>query len=196
MSDLPDVPVQFAEAGEGPFRPYLRDANTLGRPWARPGTPGLEHRIGGLEKSDGTGNVDYDAANHEHMIRTRAEKVERVGRDFPATEVVGPETGDLLVLGWGGTFGAIRSAVLRAHEQGLSVAHAHLRLLNPLPADLEGILGRYRSILIPELNTGQLLQLVRSRFLVDAVGFNKVQGRPFTVEEIEDRIGKLLEVAK
>jgi 2-oxoglutarate ferredoxin oxidoreductase subunit alpha len=196
VSDLPEVPVAFAEAGEGGFRPYLRNPSTLGRPWARPGTPGLEHRIGGLEKSDGTGNVDYDPGNHEHMIRLRAEKVERVARDFPATEVVGPESGELLILGWGGTFGAIRSAVLRCHGKGLPVAHAHLRLLNPFPSDLGEILGRYRSVLIPELNTGQLLQLVRSRYLIDAMGYNKVQGRPFTVEEIQDRIEKLLEVAK
>jgi len=211
VADLPEIPVTFASegggagggaadgagdgagAGDGDFLPYSRDPETLARPWARPGTPGLEHRTGGLEKQDGTGNVSYDAANHEHMIRTRAEKVERVARDIPPLEVFGPERGDLLIVGWGSTYGAIRGAVEAAHQDNLEVAQVHLRHLNPLPADLGDILGRYRTVLVPEMNTGQLLMLLRAKYLVDAVGLNKLQGRPFSVEEILDRSRELLE---
>ncbi len=193
VSDLPEIPVTFAaENGDG-FMPYRRDPETLARPWARPGTPGLEHRIGGLEKQDVTGNVSYDAANHEHMIRTRAEKVARVARDIPPTEVFGPESGELLLVGWGSTYGAIRGAVEAAHRDGLDVAQVHLRHLNPLPPDLGDILKRYRRVLVPEMNTGQLLMLLRAKYLVDAQGLNKIQGRPFSVDEILDGSRRVLE---
>jgi 2-oxoglutarate ferredoxin oxidoreductase subunit alpha len=165
----------------------------LARPWAVPGTPGLEHRIGGLEKTDGSGNVSYDPHNHAHMVRTRAAKVEAVTRDIPSLEVFGPEHGDLLVLGWGGTYGAIHGAVRRALDKKLTVAQAHLRYLNPFPSNLGEVLGRYKAILIPELNTGQLSLLIRARFLVDTVGLNKVEGRPFGTEEILDRIEAIVE---
>ena len=193
VEDLPEIPVSFVPPGAADFQPYRRDPETLARPWARPGTPGLEHRIGGLEKEDGTGNVSYDAANHEHMVETRAEKVARVAREIPPTEVFGPAEGDVLVLGWGSTYGAIRGAVIRAQRRGWSVAHAHLRYLNPFPPDLEEILGRYRRVLIPEMNTGQLRLLIRGRFLRDAVGLDKVEGKPFLVEDILAGIEPLVE---
>ena len=173
------------------FRPYARDPETLARPWVRPGTPGLEHRVGGLEKEDGTGNVSYDPENHERMVRLREEKVQRIVREVPDLVPDGPEEGDLLVVGWGSTHGAIHSAVRRAREQGLKVAHVHLRHLNPLPANLGAVVRRYRRVLVPENNRGQLLLLLRARFLVDAVGLNKVQGLPFRVREILARIREL-----
>jgi 2-oxoglutarate ferredoxin oxidoreductase subunit alpha len=194
VEDLPRIAVEFAPGRkDGDFHPYERDPETLARAWALPGTPGLEHRIGGLEKSDVTGNVSYDPANHEHMIHLRAEKVARVAREIPPTEVFGPEKGDLLVLGWGSTYGAIRGAVEESHERGLSVAHAHLRFLNPLPEDLPEVVARYRTVLVPEMNTGQLLLLIRGKYLVDAIGLNKVKGKPFTVNEIMGRVETLLE---
>ena len=193
VTDLPEIELHFAEARDGEFRAYLRDAETLARPWARPGTAGLEHRIGGLEKTDASGAVDYDPANHEHMVRTRAEKVARVSADIPRTEVFGKPNGKLLVLGWGGTYGAIRGAVSRALDEGLSVAQVHLRHLNPMPSDLEEILSNYDQIIIPELNTGQLRTLIRSTYLLDVKGFNKIQGRPFSVDEILELIKKTLE---
>jgi 2-oxoglutarate ferredoxin oxidoreductase subunit alpha len=189
VEDLPPIEPRFAAPGNGGgFLPYRRDPRTLARDWALPGTPGLEHRIGGLEKTDGTGNVSYDPQNHEHMVRTRLAKVERVAEDIPPLEVFGAESGDLLVVGWGGTFGAIHGAVRRAVNDGLLVGQIHLRHLFPFPANLGEILGRFKTVLVPELNTGQLLLLLRARFLVDAIGLNKVQGRPFTVEEIQERI--------
>jgi len=175
--------------------PYKRDPETLSRPWAVPGTPGLEHRIGGLEKADVTGNVNYEPANHEHMIRTRAEKVARVVAEIPPTKMYGAEKAKLLVVGWGGTYGAIHSAVRNMVEHGFPVAQIHLRHLNPLPPDLEDILRRHEKILIPELNTGQLRFLIRNQFLIDAEGLNKIQGRPLAVEEIEERIEAMLEGA-
>jgi 2-oxoglutarate ferredoxin oxidoreductase subunit alpha len=195
LEDLPTFTAEYARSRDGqPFHPYLRDPETLARPWARPGTPGLEHRIGGLEKTDVTGNVDYDPINHEFMVRTRAAKVDGVARDIPPIEVHGARSGDLLVLGWGGTFGAIRGALNRLLDQGLSVGHCHLRHLNPLPSDLGEVLNQYRTVVIPELNSGHLLKVIRAKYLIDAVGLNKIQGKPFTVEEIMDRIEKLLEV--
>jgi len=192
VAKLPEVPVAFRTDAEG-FFPYLRDPETLARPWAIPGTPGLEHRIGGLSKEDVTGNISYAPANHEQMIRTRARKIETITHEIPPTEVYGAAAGDLLLLGWGSTYGAIRQAVRELQREGTKrIAHAHLRYLNPLPADLEQILGRYRRVLVPECNMGQLLQVVRARFLVDAIGFNKVQGRPFKVSEIVERAKKLL----
>jgi len=188
---LPDVPVAFRTEPSG-FFPYLRDEETLSRPWVIPGTPGLEHRIGGLEKEYLTGNVSYAPTNHEQMMRVRARKVAGIVREIPPTEVFGPSEGDLLLVGWGSTFGSIRQAVGQLQRAGHRVAHVHLRHLNPLPADLEEILGRYRRILVPEINLGQLVRLLRTEYLVDAIGFNKVQGRPFKVAEIAGRCLKLL----
>src|SRR5262249_20930696 len=155
-----------------------RDEKTLARPWAIPGTKGLEHRIGGLEKEDVTGNVSYDPLNHDKMVRLRAAKVAGIVQDIPDLEVFGKSSGDLLVLGWGGTYGAITSAVEKLQAEGLSVSSAHLRYLNPFPKNLGEILGRFEKVLIPELNLGQLSLLIRAKYLVDAKSFNKVQGKP------------------
>jgi 2-oxoglutarate ferredoxin oxidoreductase subunit alpha len=191
-ASLPAIPVQFRTDPHG-FYPYLRDEATLSRPWVVPGTPGLEHRIGGLEKEYLTGHVSYAPTNHEQMIRVRARKIAGIAREIPPTEVAGPPEGDLLVLGWGSTYGALREAVRQLGAAGHRVAHAHLRYLNPLPADLGDLLGRYRRVLVPEMNLGQLLRLVRAEYLVDAIGFNKIQGRPFKVAEITARCLKLLD---
>ncbi|HEX9941279.1 MAG TPA: 2-oxoacid:acceptor oxidoreductase subunit alpha [Thermoanaerobaculia bacterium] len=193
VEDLPDLRIEFRTDPEG-FLPYLRDPETLARPWAIPGTPGLEHRIGGLEKEDVTGNVSYDPANHERMVRLRAEKVERIANDIPEVEVVGdPAGGELLVLGWGSTAGAITGAVNSARRMGLSVSRAHLRHLNPFPKNLGEVLARFRNVLIPEMNLGQLSLLVRARYLKDAISFSKVKGQPFTRQEILDKIQQILE---
>ncbi len=172
------------------FLPYKRD-DRLVRPWAIPGTPGLEHRIGGLEKEDVTGNVNYEGDNHEHMVRTRAQKIANIANEIPLLEVNGPATGDLLVIGWGGTYGSITTAVQRAQARGLKVAHAHLRYLNPMPRNIGEVLKRYKKVLVPELNAGQLCRLLRAEFLVDAVSLSKVKGKPFLVGEIETKIGEM-----
>ncbi len=169
-----------------PFMPYARDKN-LARPWALPGTPGLMHRVGGLEKQDGTGNVSYDPDNHQHMVDTRAKKVERVAESIADVEVFGKSKGTL-VLSWGGTYGACRTAVKTALEAGVEVGHVHLRWINPFPANLEKVLGQYDNVVIPELNTGQLRLLIKDKFLVNAIGLNKVKGKPFHVSEIVDKI--------
>ena len=187
---LPALEVHFRTEQEG-FFPYLRDPATLARPWVRPGTPGLEHRIGGIEKQDVTGNISYDPDNHDHMVRTRAEKVRRVGQEIPPTSINGPATGDLLVVGWGGTYGSITAAVERAQAAGKSVASIHLRHLNPLPPDLGHILREYRKVLVPEINSGQLVRVLRAEYLVDAVGFNRVRGLPLASEDILDAINQL-----
>jgi 2-oxoglutarate ferredoxin oxidoreductase subunit alpha len=187
---LPPLDVTFRAETEG-FFPYLRDPATLARPWVRPGTPGLEHRIGGIEKQDVTGNISYDPENHDHMVRTRAEKVRRVGQEIPPTSINGPATGDLLVVGWGGTYGSITAAVERAQAGGQSVASIHLRHLNPLPPDLGHILREYRKVLVPEINSGQLVRVLRAEYLVDAVGFNRVRGLPLASEDILDAINQL-----
>jgi 2-oxoglutarate ferredoxin oxidoreductase subunit alpha len=192
IGDLPSIAVPNATAGEGPFRPYQRDPETLARPWAVPGTAGLEHRIGGLEKADVTGNVSYDPDNHHRMQLLRAAKVAGIAKDIPPLEVFGPSSGDLLILGWGSTYGAIRSAVERLHADGRSVAHAHLRHLNPFPANTEDVLRGYRRVLIPEVNLGQLLMLVRARYLIDAVGYNRVRGKPFRIAEILSEAERIL----
>ncbi len=166
------------------FQPYARDEVTLARPWVRPGTPGLEHRIGGLEKQHKTGGISYDAKNHDHMVRLRSEKVARIAQDIPPLHVEGPERGDLLVVGWGSTYGAITQAAATLRERGRSVASVHLRHLNPLPRDLGDVLKRYKRVVIPEMNLGQLSLLVRSRTLVDVRGINKVEGKPFRVSEL------------
>jgi 2-oxoglutarate ferredoxin oxidoreductase subunit alpha len=187
---LPPIDVSFRTETEG-FFPYLRDPATLARPWVQPGTPGLEHRIGGIEKQDVTGNISYDPDNHDHMVRTRAEKVRRVGQEIPPTSINGPGTGDLLVVGWGGTYGSITAAVERAQAVGKSVGSVHLRHLNPLPPDLGHILREYRKVLVPEINSGQLVRVLRAEYLVDAVGFNRVRGLPLASEDILDAINQL-----
>ena len=192
VADLAKIEIKHPQATEGEeFQPYARDER-LARPWALPGTPGLEHRLGGLEKQDITGNVSYDPDNHQHMTDVRQQKVDNIADAIPEQAVVGPENGDLLVVSWGGTFGACTTAVERCQREGLSVAHAHLRYLNPFPRNLGDLLSRYQRILVPELNMGQLRAILRAKFLVDAEGLNKVQGKPFAVTEIVDKIKTLL----
>jgi 2-oxoglutarate ferredoxin oxidoreductase subunit alpha len=191
LEGLPDlrVPNRTERAG---FYPYERDPETLARPWAVPGTPGLEHRIGGLEKLDVLGTISYDPDNHHQMQLLRAEKVARIARDIPPLEVFGPPEGELLILGWGSTYGAIRSAVERLQEQGRKVAHAHMRHLNPFPTNTGDVVRAYNRVLIPELNMGQLRMLIRSMFLVDAEGFNLVRGKPFQISEIQAKAEQVL----
>ena len=189
--DLPPIPVTFRTDPEN-FLPYGRDPVTLARPWVRPGTPGLEHRIGGLEKQDGTGNVNYEPENHEKMVRLRAAKVEAVANDIPDAVPEGDPGGDLLLVGWGSTYGSIATAVAAQRKKGRKIGHLHLRHLNPLPRNTGDVLKRYRKVLVPELNMGQLRWLLRARFLVDAQGLNKVQGKPFKQVEIETRIEEVL----
>lgn len=195
VSELPKIEVHFRTDPEG-FQPYLRDPETLSRPWVRPGTPNLEHRVGGLAKEDGTGHVSYDPVNNEKMVRLRAEKVARVAMDIPSTEIQGDPSGKLLVIGWGSTFGSIVEAVERLRAQGKSVSHVHLRYLNPLPSDLREIIRRFEKVLVPELNMGQLLKLLRAEYLVDAKGMNKIQGQPFKVRELMDKMQEVLEERK
>ena len=191
---IPSIPVQFATEPEG-FQPFARNADGA-RPWALPGTAGLEHRIGGLEKSAGSGNVSYDSLNHERMTRARAEKVQRVADSYSPCEVFGDHDGDLLVVSWGGTLGAVREAVLQARAAGSHhIGHLHLRHLNPLPNDLGEILTRYRRVLAPELNSGQLAQLLRARYLVDVQTCSKMQGQPFYVHELLAAITAQLEIS-
>ncbi len=184
-------PVVMRTEAEG-YEPYARDPETLARAWVAPGTPGLEHRIGGLEKEDVTGSISYSPANHERMQHLRAEKVARIVQDVPPVEVDGPDRGDVLVVGWGSTAGAIASAVEDLRADGHSVSFAHLRWLNPLPANLGDVLRRFRRVLVPELNAGQLALLLRAKYLVDAESLTKVQGQPFKVSEIRDRILAML----
>ncbi len=193
VETLPDISVPFTTGpnAEGMFMPYLRDPATLSRPWAIPGVPGLEHRIGGLEKEDGSGNVSYDPENHERMTELREDKVRRVAQDIPPIDITADADADLLVLGWGSTYSAILAGVRRARRQGAKVARAHLRHLNPFPPNLGEVLARYPNVLIPELNRGQLSRLVRAEFLTPAVGLHKVQGQPFKASEIEAKIMEL-----
>ncbi len=191
LAGMPDISVENA-TDPGTFRPYLRDPDTLARPWAIPGTPGLEHRIGGLEKADITGNVSYDPDNHHRMQTLRAAKVAGIADDIRPLDVFGPDHGDLLILGWGSTYGAIRSAVERLTADGKSVAHAHLRHLNPFPENTGEVLGRYRRVLIPEVNLGQLLMLIRARYLIDAIGYDRVRGKPFRISEIVAEADRIL----
>ena len=194
VSKLPDISTEFATQPnvDGGFMPYQRDPATLARAWAIPGTPGLEHRIGGLEKEDVTGNVSYDPENHDHMVRLRAQKVAGIAADIPELEVDDPDGATLLVLGWGGTYGPIQSAARRLRKQGKKVAQAHLTHLNPFPRNLGEVLGRYDKVLVPEMNLGQLLKLVRAEFLVDAVGYNRVRGLPFRSDELAEAIEAML----
>jgi 2-oxoglutarate ferredoxin oxidoreductase subunit alpha len=191
LSELPEIPVKFATDPDT-FLPYRRDPRTLARLWAIPGTPGLEHRIGGLEKEDETGNVSYDPLNHEKMVRLRAEKVARIADDIPELTVMGPATGKVLVLGWGSTQGSIASAVEKVQSRGAAVSCAHLRHLNPFPRNLGEVLRRFEKVLVPELNLGQLRFMIRGHFLVDAAGLNKVQGKPFKISEIVAKIEEML----
>jgi 2-oxoglutarate ferredoxin oxidoreductase subunit alpha len=193
--ELPEIKVALRTDPKGYF-PYLREPETLARPWAIPGTPGLEHRIGGLEKEYLTGNVSYAPANHEQMVRVRARKIAGIVREIPPSEIIGPPQGDLLVVGWGSTYGAIESATRALREEGHKVSHLHLRFLNPLPADLGDILQRFKQVLVPELNMGQLVRLLRAEYLVDAVGLNKIQGQPFKVSEIIAKATRMLETTR
>ncbi len=191
VASLPPIDVEFAKHPNGPdgtFLPYMRNVDTFARPWALPGTPGLEHRIGGLEKEAITGNVSYDPANHQLMTDSRAWKIANIANDIPEIVVQGDTDAKILVLGWGSTFGSIRAAARRARLEGRKVATAHLRYINPMPRNLHSVLRSYDKILIPELNTGQLLKLIRAEFLIDVVGLNKVAGEPFKISEITDKI--------
>jgi 2-oxoglutarate ferredoxin oxidoreductase subunit alpha len=191
VSELPDMRVTYRTDPEG-FMPYARDPKTLARPWAVPGTPGLEHRIGGLEKQDVTGNVNYEPLNHEHMVRIRAAKVDAIVQDVPDVNPAGDPEGDLVLVGWGSTYGSITAALRAVRGKGLRVGHIHLRHLNPLPRNLGEVLGRYGKVLVPEMNMGQLLMVLRAKYLVDAIGLNKIQGKPFKQSEIEASIHEVL----
>ncbi|RYZ21588.1 MAG: 2-oxoglutarate ferredoxin oxidoreductase subunit alpha, partial [Sphingobacteriales bacterium] len=194
-ADLKEIEVSFKKGldpEEPKFLPYLRDEKLV-RPWAVPGTPGLEHRIGGLEKEDVTGNVSYDADNHQHMVKVRQAKVDRIAEYIPLQTLDnGPETGDVLVLGWGSTYGAIKSAVAELLAEGKQVAHAHLRYMRPFPRNLGEMLRSYKHVLIPEINNGQLIKIIRDEFLVDARGFNKIKGVPITRTELVHAVKELI----
>jgi 2-oxoglutarate/2-oxoacid ferredoxin oxidoreductase subunit alpha len=191
--EIPDIPVQFA-TDPTDFKPYRRNPDTLARPWAIPGTPGLEHRIGGLEKQDVSGNINYEPLNHENMVRIRAAKVAGIVQDIPDAVPAGDQEGDLLIVAWGSTHGSITAAVKVQRAHGRRIGHLHLRYLNPLPANLAQVFKRYKKILVPELNMGQLLWVLRAKYLIDAVGLNKIQGRPFKQAELEQKIEELLGV--
>jgi 2-oxoglutarate ferredoxin oxidoreductase subunit alpha len=190
---LPQFSIKHPEAlqPDQTFKPYARDER-LARPWAIPGTPGLMHRIGGLEKQDITGNVNYEPANHEHMVHLRARKVALVADDIPPQEIDGPASGKLLVISWGGTYGACATGVRKVRDAGGSVSHVHLRYLNPFPSNLGDIVRRFDKVLVPELNRGQLRMLIRAEFLVDAIGLNRIQGKPFSVREVVEKIEQVL----
>ena len=194
VNTLPDMETRILKKKEG-FAPFNHGNPDLARPWALPGTPGMEHRIGGLEKWEETGHVSYDPENHQKMVELRQEKVDIIARDLPPAKPFGKESGDLLVIGWGGTHGALRSAVETAQSEGMSVSHLHLRHLNPLPQNLGEILVKFQKVMIAELNLGQLANIIRAKFLVDAVGLNKVQGKPFTQTEVFNKITELVKGA-
>jgi len=193
VGSLPDISTTFATQADGEFMPYARDPETLSRPWALPGTPGLEHRIGGLEKADVTGSISYDPDNHDLMTRLRAAKVAGIANDIPLLEVDDPDGADTLVLGWGSTYGPIGAAVKRVRREGVKIARTHLHYLNPFPRNTGEVLRRYDKILVPEMNLGQLLKLVRAEFLVDAVGYNRVRGLPFKASELAEAIVAVVE---
>src|SRR5580658_5451159 len=192
VAELPQIPVVFETNPEG-FLPYKRNPSTLARPWAIPGTSGLEHRVGGIEKQDVTGNINYEPLNHEHMVRTRAEKVEGIAQDIPEVVPEGDQSGDLLIVAWGSTAGPITAAMKPMREKGHRIGHVHLRYLNPLPRNLGDILKRYKKVLVPEMNMGQLSMILRAKFLVDAESYGKIQGKPFKQSEIEAKIEELLD---
>jgi 2-oxoglutarate ferredoxin oxidoreductase subunit alpha len=193
--DLKAIPVTFAkerDEADAKFLPYKRD-NNLVRPWAIPGTKGLEHRIGGLEKEDNTGNISYDADNHEHMVKIREAKVEKIAEMIPLQSLdSGPESGDLLVIGWGSTYGAIKSAVIELQAKGHSVAHAHVRYLRPFPSNLGEMMRKYKKVLIPEINNGQLVKIIRDKYMIDAIAYNKIKGVPITSSELIELISGML----
>jgi 2-oxoglutarate ferredoxin oxidoreductase subunit alpha len=200
VADLPAIDVEFARTpnhfdvdGTPSFWPYARDPATLARPWAIPGTAGLEHRLGGIEKADGSGDVSYDPDNHEKMVELRAAKVAGIAADIAPVVVDDPGGAELLVLGWGSTYPANTAAVKRIRARGMNAAQAHLTHLNPFPANLGDVLGRYRRVLVPENNLGQLAALLRSKYLVDAVTLSGLQGRPFRIGEVERAIADLLD---
>ena len=194
VKDLDPIEVKFAKntKSKNVFLPYERDEETLSRPWAIPGTPGLEHRVGGLEKAENTGHVSYDPDNHHRMVELRQEKVNRIQNDISKTEVFGDKNGDVLIISWGGTYGSCRSAVETLHEEGKSVAHAHLRWISPLPKDLGEIIIKFKNVLVPEINMGQLIKLIRSEYLVDAKGLNQVTGRPISATRIIENVNQLI----
>jgi 2-oxoglutarate/2-oxoacid ferredoxin oxidoreductase subunit alpha len=195
VANLPDISPHLRTNPEG-FLPYSRDEVTLARPWAIPGTPGLEHRIGGLEKKNLAGSIDYSPKNHDLMTHLRADKIAGIVHDIPLAEVDGNQSGDVLVVGWGSTYGAIRTAVQRHRSRGNSVSHLHLRYISPLQMNVGEILSRFKTILVPELNLGQLIKILRSNYLVPAIGFNKIMGLPFQSEEIEVKIDEILQGKK
>jgi 2-oxoglutarate ferredoxin oxidoreductase subunit alpha len=172
--------------------PYARDEETLSRPFAIPGTPGLEHRVGGIEKQHLTGNVNYDPENHHFMVKLRQEKVDRAANDIPPIEIFGEKTGKVLVLGWGSTYGSITSAVEKLQREGKPVSSAHLRYLNPFPKNLGEVLQGFETVIVPEMNLGQLSTMIRAKYLVDAVPFSKVKGRPFQIREIVGKVEEYL----
>jgi 2-oxoglutarate ferredoxin oxidoreductase subunit alpha len=191
VEEIPGITVQFA-SDPNDFHPYKRHPETLARPWAIPGTPGLEHRIGGLEKQDVTGNVNYEPLNHENMVRIRAAKIEAITQDVPNVMPSGDPEGDLLIVSWGSTYGSITQSVKAQREKGRKIGHLHLRYLNPLPGNVGDILKRYKKVLVPELNMGQLLWVLRAKYLVNAIGLNKIQGRPFKQSELDQKIEEVL----
>jgi 2-oxoglutarate/2-oxoacid ferredoxin oxidoreductase subunit alpha len=194
-ADLPPIHVKFKTElghGEDKFQPYQRDENLV-RPWALPGTPGLEHRIGGLEKENISGNVSYDPENHQLMVKIRQEKVDRIANSIPEQTIDnGPDSGDVLVLGWGSTYGVIKASVEELVNEGKSVSHAHLRYLRPFPRNLGELLRRFKTVLIPEINNGQLIKIIRDQYLLDAKGYNKIMGVPITKTELREAILKEL----
>jgi 2-oxoglutarate ferredoxin oxidoreductase subunit alpha len=193
LDKLPKIEVIHPKAGKDRFYPYTRNPETLARLWAKPGTPGLEHRIGGLEKADVTGNVSYDPDNHEKMVNLRAEKIRRIAQDIPEAAVRGPASGKLLVVGWGSPFGTIYQAITELEQEGAKASHVHLNYLNPFPKNLGETLGRFEKILVPELNSGHLLMLLRNQFPgIKAFGYNRVRGVPFQVAEVKDKIREML----
>jgi len=191
VDEIPGITVHFATDPRD-FHPYKRHPETLARPWAIPGTPGLEHRIGGLEKQDVTGNVNYEPLNHENMVRIRAAKIDAITQDVPNVMPNGDPEGDLLIVSWGSTCGSITQSVKTQREKGRRIGHLHLRYLNPLPGNVGDILKRYRKVLVPELNMGQLLWVLRAKYLVNAIGLNKIQGRPFKQSELDQKIEEVL----
>ena len=194
VKDLKPIDVKFEKPSktENEYLPYKRDKETLSRPWAIPGTAGLQHRVGGLEKAEDSGHVSYDPENHHRMVEIRQEKVNRIQNDIDPTEVYGKKNGDLLIISWGGTYGSCRSAVETLHDEGKSVSHVHLRWINPLPKDLGEIIIKFKNVLVPEINMGQLIKLIRSEYLVDAKGLNQVTGRPISASKIIETVKEII----
>ncbi len=195
FAELDDIPAKYWTQALG-FHPYLRNEDTLSRPWAIPGTPGLEHRVGGLEKDYDSGNISYDPANHERMSRVRASKIAAIAYDIPPAKVEGSELGEVLVIGWGSTYGAISETVERLNAEGISAGHLHLRWINPLPRDVDKVLKRFKHVVVAEMNLGQLVRILRDRFLVDAIPLNKIQGQPFKIRELIEPIRAIVEENK